>query len=106
MIKKRKNRKPTETDWVALRMLYLVLCSEPSSALIEDVDRTVYYFQKKLGDYFYPSMSKIVAEHCRLGTFENPAIAIGRRLDKSINYQEEINWPNAEDINNGWKPVP
>lgn len=98
MIKRRKSRKPSETDWVAMRMLYLVLCGDVSAALIRDVDKTINHFRTKLGDNFYSSMSLIVAEHAKLKTFENPASDLARRLDKSINYQNEIEWPKADPL--------
>lgn len=104
MIKKRKGRKPTEADWVALRMLYLVLCGDSSSAILRDVQKTVHYFDNKLGANFYPSMALIVAENAKLGTLDNPESALSRRLDKSIVYQDEINWPAAEELHDRIKP--
>lgn len=110
MTKKHKGRKPTEADWVALRMLYLVLCGDSSSAVLRDVQKTVRYFDNKLGANFYPSMALIVAENGKLGTLDNPESALSRRLDKSIVYQDEINWPAAEDLNAhikpSWGPLP
>lgn len=102
-IKHRKDRKPTETDWVALRMLYLVLCADTSAATISDVNKTISYYRTKLGGYFYPSMALIASEHAGLKTFENPSSDLARRLGKSLKYQDEIEWPCAKDIRSqGW----
>lgn len=98
MIKRKKDRKPTETDWVAMRMLYLVLCGDGSAATIKDVQRTIQYFSTKLGSNFYSSMAQIVAEHAKSDTFKNPESALARNLNKSINIENESTWPIVNDI--------
>ena len=98
MANTRRAKKPTEADWIAMRMLYLVLCGDGSAALIRDVAKTIDYYRFKLGDNFYPSMELIVSEHARLKTFENPASDLARRLDKSIKYQPELEWPSATPL--------
>lgn len=37
-----------EADWVALRLLYILMASDTSCALLPDVQKTIHYYETKL----------------------------------------------------------
>ena len=80
-----------EADWIALRLLYIMLAADTSAGLLPDVQKTIRHYENKLrkkGDNPYSSgqllpvfavLHKEMAEDKR--TFNNPEVKLTRGLD-------------------------
>jgi hypothetical protein len=78
-------------DWIALRLLYVLLAADPSASSLPDVRKTVDYYEKKLrkrGDKKYARgkllpvfslLNKEIANDDK--TFNNPEVKLTRDMD-------------------------
>lgn len=75
----------TESDWVGMRALYLLLSTDTSAAQSPEVVRIINFYQMKHGtEAFYPAMAAIAKDNGWRGTFDDPSVDFARRLDKTI----------------------
>lgn len=83
--------KLNESDWVALRLLYIVLASDPSAAALPDVQKAINFYEEKLrkpGESTYargnllPIFAVLNREIANDGkTFNNPEVSLTRNID-------------------------
>jgi hypothetical protein len=85
-----------EPDWIALRLLYVLVASDPSSASLPDVQKALRYYNRKLrpkGSSKYPSG---YVEHAfallnkeipyDTVTFGNPEVKLTRDVVPTVHY--------------------
>ena len=93
-----------EADWIALRLLYIVLAADPSAGSLPDVAKTIQYYEKKLrpkgskNKYSTGSLLPLFAllnkEIANDGeTFNNPEVQLTRRMD--------VEWRRDEPAGDG-----
>ena len=90
--KKIKANNPNKGEWIAMRLLFLFLATDPSSVHIEDIKRTIEYFKNRFvdKDVFDKCLRKISYEHSLNSTFvDNPDCKLIRDLGKSITLDGE-----------------
>ena len=86
----------TESDWVGMRALYLLLATDASAAQSPEVVRIMNFYRKKHGtEAFYPAMAAIAKDNAWRNTFDNPSVMFARTLDRSIqktdpNFPEQL----------------
>jgi hypothetical protein len=87
--------KATESDWVGMRALYLLLATDTSAAQSPEVARIINYYQRKYGsDAVLQFNSSLARDNAWRGTFSDPNAAFARRLDQSIFItQKEVDFP-------------
>jgi hypothetical protein len=93
--------KVTESDWVGMRALYLLLATDTSATQSPEVARIVNYYQRKYGsDAVLQFNSSLAKENAWRGTFSDPNVAFARRLDQSICItQKAVDFPETiQDI--------
>lgn len=77
----------SDSDWVALRLLFLVMATDPSNVSIEDVQKSLDYFGYKTMLFAF---DLLVKEHRKTGMFEgNADSALLRKFRDSV----ELNKP-------------
>lgn len=87
----------TESDWVGMRALYLLIASDASAVQSPEVIRIIKYYQRKYGsDAVSDFTSRLAKDNAWRGTFSDPNVAFARRLDRSIRItQKEEEFPEA-----------
>ena len=81
----------TESDWVGLRGMYLLLAIDTSSAMSEEVLRIVDYYTNKYGsNKVLGVLRKLARDNANRGTFSAPDVMWARNLDKSIGTQSDL----------------
>lgn len=87
----------TESDWVGMRALYLLLATDTSAAQSPEAARIIKYYQRKYGsDAVLHFTSRLAKDNAWRGTFSDPNVAFARRLDQSIRItQKEAEFPEV-----------
>lgn len=81
-----------EADWIALRLLYIVLAADPSAGSLPDVAKTIQYYEAKLRPkgrkhkystgHLLPVFARLNKEIANDGeTFNNPEVKLTRNVD-------------------------
>lgn len=84
---------PNKGEWIAMRLLFLMLASDVSNGSIDDVKRSIEYFKNRFHDKstFDRCWQKISYEHSLNQTFvSNPESKLVRDLGKSLHIASEI----------------
>lgn len=92
--KKIQSNNPNKGEWIAMRLLFLLLAGDVSNGSIDDVKRTIEYFRNRFVDksVFDKAMAAISYEHSLNQTFvSNPESKLIRDLGKSLHIDSEIN---------------
>lgn len=90
--------KPTlkKTDWIALRLLNLILASDPGAASLPDVRKTIdYYYAKDLD--ILDAFALINKESAANGTFNRPDVGLTRGIEVTWTSHDKL--PDMQDIN-------
>lgn len=84
-------RKLKEADWIALRLLYIMMASDPSVVNLPDVRKTIDYYEnmlRKKGDNPYSKgnileMFKLLNKDIAYDgkTFRNPNVSLTRNIE-------------------------
>lgn len=83
---------PNKGEWIAMRLLFLLLAGDVSNGSIDDVKRTIEYFKNRFHDKstFDRCWAKISYEHSLNQTFvSNPESKLIRDLGKSLTLDGE-----------------
>lgn len=85
-----------EEDWIALRLLYVLTASDPSTVLLPDVSKALDYYNAKLrpkgdnkysGGHILPVFALLNKEIAYdKATFSNPEVALTRNLAVNVYY--------------------
>jgi hypothetical protein len=90
--------KITASDWVGIRMVYLLLAYDPSSASHPEVQRVMRFYEDKCGISRHTDwpriFDKLRQDNGWRNTFTETGSALNRRLASSvtINYQTNKRW--------------
>ena len=87
-------RQLKEGDWIALRLLALLLKTDVSNQSIPDVRKTMDYYQHKIGAPVYTLLWALIKETA--DEVENPESAMLRRFEKTLG--EAAIWESVSDI--------
>jgi hypothetical protein len=86
--KRIQSNNPNKGEWIAMRLLFLLLAGDVSNGSIDDVKRTIEYFKNRFHDKctFDRCWQQISYEHSLNQTFvSNPESKLIRDLGKSLN---------------------
>jgi hypothetical protein len=72
-------KKLKEKDWVGLRLLYLILASDPSAAVLPDVNKAVDYYGYGTVLGAFELLNKEIANDGK--TFGNPEVNLTRYVE-------------------------
>jgi hypothetical protein len=92
--KRIQSNNPNKGEWIAMRLLFLLLAGDVSNGSIDDVKRTIEYFKNRFHDKstFDRCWQQISYEHSLNQTFvSNPESKLIRDLGKSLHIDSEIN---------------
>jgi hypothetical protein len=78
-------------EWISMRLLFLLLASDPSNVRVADVKKTMDYFEARFGKgFFLENMWKLAVEHSILKTFvHNPDSKMVRDMNNSITDEKD-----------------
>jgi hypothetical protein len=80
----------TSSDWVGMRMVYLLLAYDPSAAVHPEVKRAMDYYERRYGAVNWPEVFDLLRkDNGWRNTFNETGSDLNRRLASSvtINYQ-------------------
>lgn len=88
-----------EADWIALRLLYILMASDPSVGGLPDVQKTINHYNAKLrpkgrkhrysGGHLLPVFALLNKEIPYDGeTFANPEVSLTRNVETKMHYSE------------------
>lgn len=89
--KRSLKKNPSKEDWIAMRLLFILMASDVSNIHIRDVIKTIQHFNNKFFDHnmFNDCMQKLAYEHSILETFvNNPDSKLIRDMGRSIRIGE------------------
>ena len=66
-------------DWMTLRLLYLILASDPSAAVLPDVAKIIDYYGPRKMLYAFNLLNKELANDGK--TFANPEVNLTRYVE-------------------------
>jgi hypothetical protein len=96
----------TESDWVGMRALYLMLATDTSASQSPEVARINKYYRSKYGDgVFNAAIEAIYFDNRWRKTFNDPSVAFARRLSDSFNVKQKDE-PFPETIQDVTKEQP
>jgi hypothetical protein len=84
---------PNAGEWIALRLLFILLASDVSNTNLHDVAMTIEYFRKRFvnKDVFMESMAYLTKEHALMETFvNNPNSKLVRDMAKTVSIERKI----------------
>ena len=87
-------RQLKEGDWIALRLLALLLKTDVSNQSIPDVRKTMDYYRHELGVPLFSVLWELIKETA--DEVENPESAMLRRFEKTLG--EADIWESVSDI--------
>ena len=87
-------RQLKEGDWIALRLLALLLKTDVSNQSIPDVRKTMDYYRHELGVPLFSVLWELIRETA--DEVENPESAMLRRFEKTLG--EADIWEAVSDI--------
>jgi hypothetical protein len=76
-------------DWVALRLLYLILASDPSAAVLPDVQKTVDMYGLSTILAAFELLNREIANDGT--TFGNPEVNLTRRVEANEGERHGLN---------------
>ena len=80
----------SESDWVGMRALYLMLATDTSAAQSPEVSRINKYYRDKYGaQLFNAAIEAIYLDNRWRKTFNDPSVAFARRLSDSFNVKQK-----------------
>jgi len=84
-------KKVDKQEWISMRLLFLLLTSDPSNVHIVDVKKTIDFFEYRFGkNFFEENMWKLAVEHSILKTFvHNPDSKMVRDMNKSVTDEKD-----------------
>jgi hypothetical protein len=91
--KRIQSNNPNKGEWIAMRLLFLLLAGDVSNGSIDDVKRTIEYFKNRFHDKstFDRCWQQISYEHSLNQTFvSNPESKLIRDLGKSLHIGSEV----------------
>ena len=87
-----QSNNPNKGEWIAMRLLFLLLAGDASNVAIDDVKRTIEYFRNRFHDKstFDKCWQQISYEHSLNRTFvNNPDSKLVRDIGKSLTLDGE-----------------
>lgn len=72
-------KKFNKKDWMTLRLLYLILASDPSAAVLPDVAKVIDHYKRKNMLDAFELLNKEIANDGR--TFGNPEVNLTRYVE-------------------------
>lgn len=86
-----------EADWIALRLLALLLKTDASNQTIPEVRKTIDHYSYRLGGALYTVIGVLIRETA--DEIENPASALMLRFEKTL--VEKALWETGSDVTLG-----
>jgi hypothetical protein len=83
---------PNAGEWIALRLLFILLASDVSNTNLHDVAMTIEYFRKRFvkKDVFMESMAYLTKEHALMETFvNNPESKLVRDMNRTVRIEKQ-----------------
>jgi len=85
---------PNAGEWIALRLLFILLASDVSNIHLHDVAMTMEYFK----NVFMDSMAYLTREHALMETFvNNPDSKLVRDMNKTVTIETQDD--GTQDLN-------
>ena len=91
---------PNAGEWIALRLLFILLASDVSNIHLHDVAMTMEYFNKRFvkKNVFMDSMAYLTREHALMETFvNNPDSKLVRDMNKTVTIETQDD--GTQDLN-------
>lgn len=86
-------RQLKEGDWIALRLLALLLKTDVSNQTIPEVRKTMYYYLYRIGIPLETVLRELIRETA--DEVENPESAVLRRFEETLTVKQ--NWINLTE---------